>query len=662
MNNEIKEDLINNLPFNFSKVNFVNLENIGEEIKKNKQTKYFENIDKAQNRLTNELNSKISNHIYENIEKNENCYYTETSKLLNKKLDISLLKGELENEQNNYKKWGSNDMALFREGFDYINRGSIKEGNIKLDRLLSGERNNNLFCEPGSELLNSSKQHLNFFDKWDKKWNVYQSNETEVLKNVRSLENENKQDMLSNNCDNNLDKENDKMEMKLFNSFKDNLCNSNEVNEKLDTYFKSLENKQIMNNKYEQLIQKSEEEKNKKNNTVVNDIKYDDYKQIPEDDVKEIIKNIKKRLGFFSNNENNKYKNIIEELSSSTYSQDTRIVKKKSQHKLKGDKKNNVAKKKHKKKKKKTAISKIEEKIIQEKNKDTNNSKIDRQILMDSLNYSEDDQISEEEFLSFFNNSETKNENSISNKSDIDKDSQNDEVPLSDCQTNINKNETDPLFLDISSAKFKQNFLQAIRKYESDDEVSEAKELEKWEVDKEDKREVLNTEHDSDSDSDNDNDVSKANSNNIITNDVDTNNCEDITELNKSFNSTDIVEKEIENIKEDNISREIVSPEKNENNILCICEILEKYKMNYLIEKTKDDENNNSNDYLNYNNYLSQLNEFISVNNYDHKNNSNLSDENINVENFSEQIDCYMHTIFDNQIKHLNGLVTDIFS
>ncbi|SCM07439.1 conserved Plasmodium protein, unknown function [Plasmodium chabaudi adami] len=658
MNNEIKEDLINNLPFNFSKVNFVNLENIGEEIKKNKQTKYFENIDKAQNRLTNELNGKISSHIYENIEKNENCYYTETSKLLNKKLDISLLKGELENEQNNYKKWGSNDMTLFREGFDYINRGSIKEGNIKFDSLLSGERNNNLFCEPASELLNSSKQHLNFFDKWDKKWNVYQSNEKEVLRNVRSLENENKQDLLSNNCDNNLDKGNDKMEMKLFNSFKDNLCNSNEVNEKLDTYFKSLENKQIMNNKYEQLIQKSEEEKNKKNNTVVNDIKYDDYKQIPEDNVKEIIKNIKKRLGFFSNNENNKYKNIIEELSSSTYSQDTRIVKKKSQHKLKGDKKNNVAKKKHKKKKKKTAISKIEENIIQEQNEDTNNSKIDRQILMDSLNYSEDDQISEEEFLSFFNNSETKNENGISNKSDIDKDSQNDEVPLSDCQTNINKNEADPLFLDISSAKFKQNFLQAIRKYESDDEVSEAKELEKWEVDKEDKREVLNTENDSD----NDNDVSKANSNNIITNDVDTNNCEDITELNKSFNSTDIVEKEIENIKEDNISREIVSPEKNENNILCICEILEKYKMNYLIEKTKDDENNNSNDYLNYNNYLSQLNEFISVNNYDHKNNSNLSDENINVENFSEQIDCYMHTIFDNQIKHLNGLVTDIFS
>ncbi|SCM02345.1 conserved Plasmodium protein, unknown function [Plasmodium chabaudi chabaudi] len=658
MNNEIKEDLINNLPFNFSKVNFVNLENIGEEIKKNKQTKYFENIDKAQNRLTNELSSKISNHIYENIEKNENCYYTETSKLLNKKLDISLLKGELENEQNNYKKWGSNDMALFREGFDYINRGSIKEGNIKLDSLLNGERNNNLFCDPASELLNSSKQHLNFFDKWDKKWNVYQSNEKEVLRNVRSLENENKQDMLSSNCDNNLDKENDKMEMKLFNSFKDKLCNSNEVNEKLDTYFKSLENKQIMNNKYEQLIQKSEEEKNKKNNTVVNDIKYDDYKQIPEDDVKEIIKNIKKRLGFFSNNENNKYKNIIEELSSSTYSQDTRIVKKKSQHKLKSDKKNNVAKKKHKKKKKKTAISKIEEKIIQEKNKDTNNSKIDRQILMDSLNYSEDDQISEEEFLSFFNNSETKNENSISNKSDIDKDSQNEEAPLSDCQTNINKNEADPLFLDISSAKFKQNFLQAIRKYESDDEVSEVKELEKWEVDKEDKREVLNTENDSD----NDNDVSKANSSNIITNDVDTNNCEDITELNKSFSSTDIVEKEIENIKEDSISREIVSPEKNENNILCICEILEKYKMNYLIEKTKDDENNNSNDYLNYNNYLSQLNEFISVNNYDHKNNSNLSDENINVENFSEQIDCYMHTIFDNQIKHLNGLVTDIFS
>ncbi|SCM04566.1 conserved Plasmodium protein, unknown function [Plasmodium chabaudi chabaudi] len=660
MNNEIKEDLINNLPFNFSKVNFVNLENIGEEIKKNKQTKYFENIDKAQNRLTNELSSKITSHKYENIEKNENCYYTETSKLLNKKLDISLLKGELENEQNNYKKWGSNDMALFREGFDYINRGSIKEGSIKLDRLLSGERNNNLFCEPGSELLNSSNQHLNFFDKWDKKWNVYQSNEKEVLRNVRSLENENKQDMLSNNCDNNLDKGNDKMEMKLFNSFKDNLCNSNEVNEKLDTYFKSLENKQIMNNKYEQLIQKSEEEKNKKNNTVVNDIKYDDYKQIPEDDVKEIIKNIKKRLGFFSNNENNKYKNIIEELSSSTYSQDTKIVKKKSQHKLKGDKKNNVAKKKHKKKKKKTAISKIEEKIIQEKNKDTNNSKIDRQILMDSLNYSEDDQISEDEFLSFFNNSETKNENSISNKSDIDKDSQNEEAPLSDCQTNINKNGADPLFLDISSAKFKQNFLQAIRKYESDDEVSEAKELEKWEVDKEDKREVLNTEHDSDND--NDNDVSKANSNNIITNDVDTNNCEDITELNKSFSSTDIVEKEMENIKEDNISREIVSPEKNENNILCICEILEKYKMNYLIEKTKDDENNNSNDYLNYNNYLSQLNEFISVNNYDHKNNSNLNGENINVENFSEQIDCYMHTIFDNQIKHLNGLVTDIFS
>ncbi|EUD73835.1 hypothetical protein YYG_00925 [Plasmodium vinckei petteri] len=661
MNNEIKEDLINSLPFNFSKVNFVNLENIGEEIKKNKQTKYIGNIDKVQDKLTNELNGKISNHIYENIEKNGNCYYTETSKLLNKKLDISLLKDELENgknEQNNYKQWGSNDMTLFRESFEYINRGTTKEGNIKLDSLLSGERDNNLFCKPASELLNSSSQHLNFFDKWDRKWNVYQSNEKDVLRNVGSLENENKQDMLSNNYDNNLDKENDKMEMKLFNSFKDGLCNNNEVNEKLHTYFKNLENKQIMSNKYEQLIKKSEEEKNTKNNTVVNDIKYDDYKQIPEDDVKEIIKNIKKRLGFFSNNENNKYKNIIEELSSSTYSQDIKIVKKKSQHKLKDDKK-----KKHKKKKKKTAISKIEEKIIQEKNKDTNNPKIDKQILMDSLNYSEDDQISEEEFLSFFNNSEEKNENSISNKSDIDKDSQNEEVPLSDHQTYINKNETDPLFLDISSAKFKQNFLQAIRKYESDDEISEAKELEKWEVDKEDKREILNTENDSD----NDNDANKANSNNIITNYVDTNNCEEITALDKSFSSTDIVEKEnipkeIENIKEDNIPSEIVSPEKNENSILCICEILEKYKMNYLIEKTKDDENNNPNDYLNYNNYLSQLNEFISVNNYEHKNNSNLNNENINVENFSEQIDCYMHTIFDNQIKHLNGLVTDIFS
>ncbi|VEV56894.1 conserved Plasmodium protein, unknown function [Plasmodium vinckei vinckei] len=631
MNNEIKEDLINNLPFNFSKVNFVNLESIGEEIKKNKQTKYFGNIDKVKNKLANELNVKISNDIYENIEKDGNCYYTETSKLLNKKLDISLLKDELENgknEQNNYKKWGTNDMTLFRESFDYINRGTTKEDNIKFDSLLNGERDNNLFYKPTSELLNSSNQHLNFFDQWDRKWNIHQSNEKDVLRNVGRLENENKENMLNSNCDNNLDKENERMEMKLFNSFKDDLCNNNEVNEKLHTYFKNLEN-----NKYEQLIKKSDDGKSQKNNSIVNDIQYGDHKEIPEDDVKEIIKNIKKRLGFFSNNENNKYKNIIEELSSSTYSQDIKIVKKKNHQKLKGDRK-----KKHKKKKKKTAISKIEEKIIQEKNKDSNNPKIDRQILMDSLNYSEDDQISEEEFLSFFNNSEKKNENSISNKSDIEKDSPNEEVPLSDHQTYVNKNETNPLFLDISSAKFKQNFLQAIRKYESDDEVSEAKELDKWEVDKEDKREILNTENDSD------NNIHKTNSNNILTNYVDTNNCEDITELDKSFSSIDIVEKEnipkeIENIKEDNISSEIISPEKNENNILCICEILEKYKMNYLIEKTKDDENNNPNDYLNYNNYLSQLNEFISVNNYEYKNNSNSNNENINVENFSEQID-----------------------
>ncbi|ETB59665.1 hypothetical protein YYC_03094 [Plasmodium yoelii 17X] len=752
MNDEIKDDLINSLPFNFNKINFVNLENIGGEIKKNKQTNLFEDNDK----IKNELNGIVSSYMYENnknIEKNDNFYYTETSKFLNKKLDISLLKDKLKNtecEQDYYKKWRDNEIELLGtnfknrisrlkfdnneldnknkikyEGsdeenneynFENIKHGSTKGDNIKFNNLLNlnkeniekdEDRNNNLFCESDSDLLNSSNQRLNFFEKWTQKWNVCQNIEKDTLNNMNSLENENKKNMSISNYDNKLDRENsnpivlikdnDKTEIKLFDSFMDISYNNNnkmealnykKANNKLHTHFKGLDSKQIISNKYDNLIESDQDKKIKNNNTIVSNIEHSDYKQIPENDVKEIIKNIKKRLGFFSNGENSKYKNIVDELPNSTYSQDSRIMKKKSQHKLKGEKKNNLAKKKPKKKKKKSAASKIGEKHGEKK---------DRQVLMDSLNYSEDDKISEDEFLSFFKNSETKNENNINNKSDIDKDSQDEEVPLSDCQTYINKNETtNPLFIDISSKKFKQNFLQAIRKYESDDEMSEAKELEKWEMDKEDKRENLNTENDSDNNVNKKNEFDNTgeyveerveekykihenvqnenvqnektkNPKNIITNYVNTHNCEDITELDKSFSSTDVVEKEnipkeIENLKEDNIYREISSNEKNENGVLCICEILEKYKMNYLIEKTKNDENNNPNDYLSYNNYLSQLNEFISVNNYEHKNNSILSDENINVEKFSEQIDCYMHTIFDNQIKHLNGLVTDIFS
>ncbi|CXI52327.1 conserved Plasmodium protein, unknown function [Plasmodium berghei] len=743
MNDEIKEDLINSLPFNFNKINFVNLENIGGGIKKNKQTNHFGDNDK----IKNELNGIVSSHLYENnknIEKNYHCYYTETSKLLNRKLDISLLKGKLKNTedgQDYYKKWKNNEIELLgknfknrisrlklcnneldgknkikyeehdeknnENNFENIKHGSIKEGSIKFNNLLNLNKenvekdkdiDNNLFCESDSELLNLSEQRLNFFEKWTQRWNVYQNNEKDTLSNINSLENENKKDMSISNYDNKLDRENsnpivlikdnDKTEIKLFDSFMDDSCNNNmetfnynKANNKLHTYFKCLDSKQIMSNKYDHLIENDHDKKRKNNNTIISNIEQCDYKQIPENDVKEIIKNIKKRLGFFSNGENSKYKNIVDELSNSTYSQNSRIMKKKSQNKLKGDKRNNFAKKKHKKKKNKPVASK-------------NSEKKDREVLMDSLNYSEDDKISEEEFLSFFKNSETKNENNINNKSDVDKDNQDEEVPLSDFQTYINKNETNPLFLDISSKKFKQNFMQAIRKYESDDEMSETKELEKWEMNKEDKRENLNTENDSDNNVNKknefnnteeyveeriedtykihengnvENEKKKTDPKNIITNYVNTHDCEDVTELDKSFSSADIVDaenipKEVETVKEDNISREISSTEKNENGVLCICEILEKYKMDYLIEKTKSDENNNPNDYLSYNNYLSQLNEFISVNNYEHKNNSILSDENINVEKFSEQIDCYMHTIFDNQIKHLNGLVTDIFS
>ncbi|CRH03896.1 conserved Plasmodium protein, unknown function [Plasmodium relictum] len=115
-------------------------------------------------------------------------------------------------------------------------------------------------------------------------------------------------------------------------------------------------------------------------------------------------------------------------------------------------------------------------------------------------------------------------------------------------------------------------------------------------------------------------------------------------------------------LEEDNSKMNSIESKYKKKNIICICDSLEKYKIENLINKTKNKVDTNTYDYSEYDEYLSDLNNFICNNNIQIDDNSIMCDENINVEKFSHKIDDFMQYIFENQIKHLNNLITNIFS
>ncbi|KNG78519.1 hypothetical protein PFMG_04713 [Plasmodium falciparum IGH-CR14] len=129
--------------------------------------------------------------------------------------------------------------------------------------------------------------------------------------------------------------------------------------------------------------------------------------------------------------------------------------------------------------------------------------------------------------------------------------------------------------------------------------------------------------------------------------------------------------KYIKNIKEnDKLLKNVMKKEeidKKEKSNICICKYIDKYDMKNLIDeikkkKKKNDVENSNNSYSEDDVCFYELYKFICSNNIEGNNENIFDDTNINVENVSSNIDNYMQSIFNNQIKYLDNLISQIFS
>ncbi|SBS94039.1 conserved Plasmodium protein, unknown function [Plasmodium ovale curtisi] len=95
----------------------------------------------------------------------------------------------------------------------------------------------------------------------------------------------------------------------------------------------------------------------------------------------------------------------------------------------------------------------------------------------------------------------------------------------------------------------------------------------------------------------------------------------------------------------------------------CICKDIEIYKIKNIIERAKGNgENTNVWNSVQYKHFLTQLNSFISKSNFERGSYIFSLDDDIRVEEFSQKMDLYMQNIFNNQIRYLNNLLMEIFS
>ncbi|SOV82812.1 conserved Plasmodium protein, unknown function [Plasmodium reichenowi] len=126
--------------------------------------------------------------------------------------------------------------------------------------------------------------------------------------------------------------------------------------------------------------------------------------------------------------------------------------------------------------------------------------------------------------------------------------------------------------------------------------------------------------------------------------------------------------KYIKNIKEnDNLLKNVMKNEidKKEKSNICICKYIDKYDMENLIDEIKKKKKNDVEIF--HNSYSEdvcfyELYKFICSNNIEGNNENIFDDKNINVENVSSNIHNYMQSIFNNQIKYLDNLISQIFS
>ncbi|SBT45329.1 hypothetical protein POVWA1_051700 [Plasmodium ovale wallikeri] len=96
---------------------------------------------------------------------------------------------------------------------------------------------------------------------------------------------------------------------------------------------------------------------------------------------------------------------------------------------------------------------------------------------------------------------------------------------------------------------------------------------------------------------------------------------------------------------------------------MCICKDIEMYKIKNIIERAKEnDENTNVWSSAQYKNFITQLNSFISKSNFERGSYIFSLDDDIKVDEFSQKMDLYMQNVFNNQIRYLNNLLMEIFS